>query len=560
MTAVFRRFIGGAGTGKTRLILEEMNNIRDQLRLDPLDIGFATFTRAGRAEMAERAATAWGCTPELLTKSDGHFRTVHSTAMCQLGLSKDEILACDAESDDWISKKLGAGLIAENDDTETSGFRPLEESDAELAMSLRIWDYSRATCTPVKEILAERAARGEPVPSMDVIDYAVSRYETCKRVEGKSDFCDLLGRFAGIRFSLEGIARVAPEGDDPEGVQAYFFDECQDASALVDAVCRRLAAGRAVKYVALAGDPYQSIYGTFGGGNAAHFLSWEAAEQIMPRSYRCPEGILALGERCLREMSQGYRDRGIRPAEHPGTIHYAGDIIDAIYDHLTPPVSTLILARCEYALRPYIEELRVRHLPFARLSEPESPRATGFMALWEFSQGMAVRDCEWVHAVPLIAMNDSQGNLLVGKNTRFKWENGMMPLDDFVCLEPQYLAKSGCTSAFVAILANGHWIDVLRPSVQAEAVDWDATRRQWGDDAVRSPPIRVGTIHAAKGAEADTVILSTQTSKRVERGRDTCRAHHDEECRVAYVGVTRAKKRLVILDDGTQHRMHLPLL
>ena len=63
MRAKVERAIGGAGTGKTRLILERLTQAKDELGLSVDEIGFCTFTRAGRAEIAERAADAWGVSP-----------------------------------------------------------------------------------------------------------------------------------------------------------------------------------------------------------------------------------------------------------------------------------------------------------------------------------------------------------------------------------------------------------------------------------------------------------------------------------------------------------------
>ena len=55
------------------------------------------------------------------------------------------------------------------------------------------------------------------------------------------------------------------------------------------------------------------------------------------------------------------------------------------------------------------------------------------------------------------------------------------------------------------------------------------------------PNIRISTIHAAKGKEADRVILHLSTTKRIQQGFHDFR---DAEIRCWYVGVTRAKQRL----------------
>ncbi|QCS43647.1 UvrD-helicase domain-containing protein [Natrinema versiforme] len=70
---------------------------------------------------------------------------------------------------------------------------------------------------------------------------------------------------------------------------------------------------------------------------------------------------------------------------------------------------------------------------------------------------------------------------------------------------------------------------------------------------------RLLTIHAAKGAEQDDVVLYDGTTKRIQ---DQCDEHDDErenEARTWYVSLTRASERLHIVRDGHEWtRQHLP--
>lgn len=64
------------------------------------------------------------------------------------------------------------------------------------------------------------------------------------------------------------------------------------------------------------------------------------------------------------------------------------------------------------------------------------------------------------------------------------------------------------------------------------------------DDA---PTIRLSTIHSAKGQEAEHVVLDTSITERTE---NEMYKNPDAEARVWYVGVTRTKDRLDILDGA----------
>lgn len=56
------RVIGGAGTGKTSMMLDIMEKAmeRPEVARNPYALGFSSFTRAARSEAASRAAAAWG--------------------------------------------------------------------------------------------------------------------------------------------------------------------------------------------------------------------------------------------------------------------------------------------------------------------------------------------------------------------------------------------------------------------------------------------------------------------------------------------------------------------
>ena len=73
---IIARVVGGAGTGKTsRLLgLMEKNLVTG---MDPLDIGFVSFTKAACREAAERAGERFGIKPHVL-EQQGWFRTIHS--------------------------------------------------------------------------------------------------------------------------------------------------------------------------------------------------------------------------------------------------------------------------------------------------------------------------------------------------------------------------------------------------------------------------------------------------------------------------------------------------
>ncbi|MFB6198058.1 MAG: 3'-5' exonuclease, partial [Halobacteriaceae archaeon] len=83
--------------------------------------------------------------------------------------------------------------------------------------------------------------------------------------------------------------------------------------------------------------------------------------------------------------------------------------------------------------------------------------------------------------------------------------------------------------------------------------------------------IRIGTIHSAKGREADHIFLATDLTEKVvehmsaisedgfERTNNAVPLLTDNERRVFYVGMSRARERLVLLQNLVSGAPTLPL-
>jgi superfamily I DNA/RNA helicase len=66
---------------------------------------------------------------------------------------------------------------------------------------------------------------------------------------------------------------------------------------------------------------------------------------------------------------------------------------------------------------------------------------------------------------------------------------------------------------------------------------------------MQSPRVTISTIHSIKGGEADHVALHSEINK---IQYDSLMKGDDDEHRVFYVGITRAKKTLHIIESEKQ--------
>jgi superfamily I DNA/RNA helicase len=72
-----------------------------------------------------------------------------------------------------------------------------------------------------------------------------------------------------------------------------------------------------------------------------------------------------------------------------------------------------------------------------------------------------------------------------------------------------------------------------------------------GED-VKKPRIKLSTIHAMKGGEDDNIMLMTESAYPCVESE-----HQDDEHRIFYTGVTRAKKELHIIETGSKYRYNI---
>lgn len=90
---------------------------------------------------------------------------------------------------------------------------------------------------------------------------------------------------------------------------------------------------------------------------------------------------------------------------------------------------------------------------------------------------------------------------------------------------------------YLVLARNNYWLEDLADGLDLNDASWS-----WLDEE-KDTPIKLSTIHGAKGAEADNVVLFTDVSPATYEQIDS-----DAEHRVWYVAVTRARKKLYIVE------------
>jgi superfamily I DNA/RNA helicase len=143
--------------------------------------------------------------------------------------------------------------------------------------------------------------------------------------------------------------------------------------------------------------------------------------------------------------------------------------------------------------------------------------------------------------------------LVRGTKARFAGMTDAEAEEQFSWVFPHDLANLGATEQFMQAVQSKRWRAWI-----PEAARFAHALERWGVEAVHEPGIRVGTIHSCKGQEADNVLLLTTLTTPCRLAMRT-RQGADEEHRVFYVGVTRARRRLVVCNEGgVPYRKRVP--
>jgi superfamily I DNA/RNA helicase len=166
--------------------------------------------------------------------------------------------------------------------------------------------------------------------------------------------------------------------------------------------------------------------------------------------------------------------------------------------------------------------------------------------------GAFIDGADWKVIVDRIkVVMDGETMLTKGTKSKFDKLSADDALEQYSWVTLSTLEDVGATKALQEAIRSKSWRRWV------EGVDTYAYAvQQWGIEAVSKPGIRVGTVHSAKGMEADSVVILTTLSGKCYRA---ALDDPNQEARVKYVAVTRARRRLIILKEpSTQFRWRLP--
>lgn len=500
--------LGPPGTGKTTTLL----NILDRelaAGTPPNKIGYVSFTTRAANEAMTRAMKRFS-----LEKGDlPHFRTIHSMCFKMLGLNGGDILSGKKmqEFADWCGIRVTGR--AWSDDGLITGF---ESGDRILFME----NLARIRGVPLETLFNE----DDDEQTWTEVKRVAKSLAEYKKAHGLLDYSDMLTEFvkSGIIVKLDVL----------------LVDEAQDLSYLQWQVIFQLA--QLARHVVIAGDDDQAIY-RWAGADVEQFINLEGNVTVLGQSWRCPPAIQKISHDVISDVVHR-RPKDWKARKGKGTVDRVGmfdeaDVTDPWREgEATSPV--LVLARNSYILREQVEPLLRAQGMVYELGGKSSLNMKQLEAAETWEALRARKKVRLGAAREMYKFISAAGHIKRGEKGLGKFGE-----DSELTLNMKDLIESGGLLVDPALI----WHDAL-DKMPAEDMAYMLAARRRGEKLRASPRVRLSTIHSAKGAEADHVVLMTEIAKRTHREMEQ---NPDDERRVWYVGVTRARERLTIVNSQT---------
>lgn len=494
--------LGPPGTGKTTSLL---NLVVKKLEsgIAPERLAYFSFTKKAVGEALNRAAEQFGAS----RSSMPHFRTIHSEVFAVNGHTKNQVMG-KAHYDE-IGKALGVQFDGSRID-ETTGM-PMGNAEGDLHLFLD--NLARSRGITLQQQWQESAVQDLDYRALERTVNAVAKY---RESSGLVDFTAMLEQYL--------------ETGSPIGVDVAFIDEAQDLSRLQWQVLWLMLQDCPEVYIA--GDDDQAIY-QWSGADVGMFLSLEGARQVLGTSWRCPRKVKVFCDRISGRISSRFEKDWSHTGEE-GRVFTVNNLDQ--FDPGTLEGTTMMLARNLYILTAYADRLKILGLPYTTQygsSSIKPSHAKAIVSWGRLNKGAAITGQEAKVVYDHLRIG-------VGVTRGFKT---LPKLDNRAEVTMDDLRQNH------GLLAEGPWFDALDAITGREISYYRSVLRN-GYKLTDTPRILVNSIHGVKGGEADNVLICPDMSRRTFEGYAK---NPDDEHRVAYVAVSRAKKNLFLLAPNNQN-------
>ena len=497
--------LGPPGTGKTTTLL---NLVEDFLRdgVDIKKIGYFSFTKKAAWEATHRAEEKF----MIDAKEIPNFRTLHSFAFRMLGMNKERVM----KHPDYRDFGLRCGIPIKT--AWYSDEDGVFNSDNEY---LRLINKARVLEIPVLDLYDKNEHQIDIERDLlYLLDQELIRY---KQEKGLYDYDDMLEQF--VRQD------ISPSFD------VLFIDEAQDLSPLQWRMVRTLWKKANKTYIA--GDDDQAIF-RWAGADVDTFIALkEEVDHVdtLNQSYRIPGGpIHELSQKIIRNVTNRF-DKEYTPRQEMGDLTRYTDVTQVDMSQ----GEWLVLSSANYFLDDIKELCELQGWYYAHKSK-NSVKVDLLLAIQAWEKW---RSSETL--LPVASIKNIYSYL--GDNVTKGYRMGKTMDEN----EEGYYIQE-CMDDH-GLQTDNVWFKAFA-GLDVNTENYIRNMLANKEKITQTPRIILSTIHAAKGGEADNVLILPDITKSAVNNNDI---NPDELHRLFYVAVTRAKKSLHILEPKNYERAYM---
>ncbi|MFG1775502.1 ATP-dependent DNA helicase UvrD2 [Micromonospora sp. NPDC049048] len=526
--------LAGAGTGKTRAVTSRIAHRALSGEISARHVLAVTFTARAAAEMRARL-TALGV-------GGVQARTFHAAALRQVRYFAPRLLEGRAMPELLDSKVRLVTLAAAK-----AGLRTDRAAARDLAGEIE-WAKSSLVEPGEYVVAAAKAMRDTPHEPARVAE-VFAAYERLKRSNGVIDFEDML------RAAVWGIEEHRDVAEQVRAQYRHFVvDEYQDVNPLQQRLLDAWLGGR--DDLTVVGDASQTIY-SFTGATSSYLVDFPrryrgATVVRLVRDYRSTPQVVGLAnavisqargaEARLRLELVGQRPPGPEPelrifTDEPAEANAVAARCRALVDAGTPAREIAVLFRTNAQSEAYEKALTEAQVPYVvqgaeRFFERAEVRQAmvGLRAATRSIPGETPLPLAVVEA--LAAVGWAPDAAPAGGAARERWE----ALAALVQLAEEYAATP-------QVVPIGPAASVERPVTLADFND-ELARRAAAQHVPTVDGVTLASLHSAKGLEWDAVFLVGLSEGTLPTTYAKTAEQVEEERRLLYVGVTRAREWL----------------
>jgi DNA helicase-2/ATP-dependent DNA helicase PcrA len=522
--------LAGAGTGKTRAITHRIAYRVLTGQIEARHVLAVTFTARAAAQLRSRLAD--------LDVRGVQARTFHAAALRQLRYFAPRLLGGRELPEVVESKARLVGLAAAR-----CGLRTDRTTARDLASEIE-WAKSSLIEPADYAVAAARAGRDTPEDPAKLAE-VYAAYEEVKRGAGIIDFEDLL------RAAVWAIEQHPDVADQVRSQYRHFVvDEYQDVNAAQERLLRAWLGDR--EDLTVVGDASQTIY-SFTGAASSHLLSFARRCQggrygtlvRLVRDYRSTPQVVALANQVIRH-SQGEEARfrlelrGQRPDGPDPVLRAHPD---------EPAEAAAVAARCAELISAGVPAREI-----AVLFRTNAQSQAYEEALAEAGVPTVVRGAE--RFFDRAEVRGAVASLRAATRTVSSSEDlraTVVGALEAVGWRPQPPPGGGATrERWEAVAALVGLAEQLPGRSLEEFVD-ELARRAAHQHEPTVDGVTLASLHAAKGLEWDAVFLVGLVEGVLPSTYARTPAAIEEERRLCYVGITRARQWLTLSYAVARH-------